>query len=208
MALLERLAVVTECEVPVQGPTVERTREEVWKKAKIDYEGFVMCRHSVRNFSSEPVPEDAIKRAVRMAQKAPSACNRQGSRVHIYSLRHDLDKILGMQSGNRGFGHLASHIAIITVDLRCFADGVERHQAWVDGGLFAMSFIFALHSLGYGSCALNWSVEEQTDRELRNFTKVEDFEEIILLLAIGSLPDKFKVAASVRKSLEDVLRFH
>ena len=208
LTLLAKLPGPTQCPGASQEPALERSREDIWGNAKIDFESFAMCRHSIRDFAPEPVPEEAIQRAARMAQRSPSACNRQGGRLHVYSRPEHRDKILNLQSGNRGFGHLASHVILMTVDLRCFVDAVERHQAWIDGGLFAMSFMYGIHSLGYGSCPLHWSVDEETDRKMRVAAKIPEPEEIIMLLAIGSLRERFKVAAAMRNPLEAALKFH
>ena len=41
-----------------------------------------LARRSVRDFADVPVPDDALREAVRLAQLSPSACNRQPCRVY------------------------------------------------------------------------------------------------------------------------------
>ena len=48
-------------------------------------------------------------------------------------------------------------LLIIAMDLKAFVPAHERYQHWIDGGMFSMSIIYALHSLGLSSCCLNWS---------------------------------------------------
>lgn len=208
LTLLARLPKPARCRGNRHEPTLERCRAEIWAKASVDFESFAASRHSIRDFDPEPVPEDAIRKAALMAQHSPSACNRQGGRLHVYSRPEEKDTILKLQSGNQGFGHLASQVVIVTVDLRCFAAVVERHQGWIDGGIFAMSFVYGIHSLGYGSCPLHWSVDEETDRAMRVAARIPEAEEIVLLLAIGSLRERFKVAAAARNPVEAALSFH
>lgn len=42
-------------------------------------------RHSVRDFSKAPVPMKLLRSACELALHAPSACNRQGTRIYILS---------------------------------------------------------------------------------------------------------------------------
>jgi nitroreductase len=202
-SLLESLPVHPE-DCSLAGATVLVQRDELMKQVGMPFGEFARCRHSIRQFAPEPVPDDQILRAVRIAQTSPSVCNRQGARVHIYSKQDKKDAILGIQKGSRGFGHLASHVVIITFDLRCLLDPGERHQAWVDGGLFAMSFLYAIHSLGLGACALQWGVAPEDDLALHAVAEIPEFEEVIMLAVVGSLPSSFAVAASVRKDIHEV----
>jgi nitroreductase len=189
------------------GGTVELEQAEVWREARMDLEPFFSSRHSVRQFGPEPIDRKDIEWAVRMAQRSPSVCNRQSGRVHVLE-NDDLGRrVLECQTGNRGFGHQASKVLIVTVDLRRFLSIGERNQCWVDGGLFAMTLIWALHSRGIGSCCLNWSADMEQDQRLRQVADIEDWENVITLIAVGSLPERFPVASSPRRDLESILVF-
>ena len=48
-----------------------------------DFRAFAQSRHSVRWFSDATVDLGVIKQAISIAQTAPSACNRQATRVKI-----------------------------------------------------------------------------------------------------------------------------
>ena len=61
-----------------------------------------------------------------------------------------------------------------------------------------MTFVYALHSLGLGSCMLAWAVSPSQDRELRRVARIPDNEQVVVLLAAGRLPDTLRVPASVR----------
>jgi nitroreductase len=189
------------------GGTIELSRKEVWGRGRLDLEEFFCSRHSVRQFSQEPVERSDIEWAVRMAQRTPSVCNRQTARVHVFDNDDLGSKVLECQTGNRGFGHQASKVIVITVDLRRFLSVGERNQCWVDGGLFAMSLVWALHSRGIGTCYLNWSAEREQDLMLRQVADIPDSENIITLMAVGSLPDRFSVASSPRRDLREILLF-
>ena len=68
-----------------------------------------------------------------------------------------------------------------------------------------MSLVYALHSLGLGSCCLNWCVEKETDQKLRRITGIAESEAVIMMIGVGHLPEKLVVARSMRKSLETIL---
>ncbi|HTI50253.1 MAG TPA: nitroreductase family protein [Planctomycetaceae bacterium] len=191
---------------PPAGGVLQVTRDEIWQQARRDLTGFFASRYSIRQFSPEPVALDLIARAVRMAQKTPSVCNRQSARVYVYDNDDTGAGVLACQNGNRGFGHLADKVLIVTADLQHFLSIGERNQCWIDGGMFAMSLIYALHSLGLGTCCLNWSVEQDADERLRRAAGIAASENVIMLLAVGHLPEELGVARSERKDLNEVLR--
>lgn len=189
------------------GGTLALTADDVRNQARLELERFFHARHSVRQFGPDAVDRRDIEWAVRMAQRSPSVCNRQSGRVHVFDNDELGAKVLACQSGNRGFGHLASHVMVVTSDLRRFLSVGERNQCWIDGGLFAMTLVWALHSRGIGTCFLNWSAEHEQDTRLRQVTGIPDHENVITMIAIGSLPDRFRVAGSPRRDLEDVVVF-
>ena len=166
-----------------------------------------LARRSVRQFDPEPVPAHILSRASHAAQLAPSACNRQPCRIIL--LRDDQQKraLLAYQNGNRGFGHLAPQIAIVTVDESCFFDASERHEPYIDGGLFAMSFILSLRDQGVGSCCLNWCVPPSTDRAAHLAFDIVPSQRIVMLIAIGFEPADCLVPQSARRAISEVLSF-
>jgi nitroreductase len=190
------------------GGSIAVDRKELKEKQSIDFRGFFNSRHSVRNFSGGIIPEADIIEAVRISQKTPSVCNRQAWKVHAYSNDNEKSKLLEIQAGSRGFGDRASTVLVVTCDLTCFVDVAERYQAWIDGGMFSMSLCLAFHSLGYGTCCLNWSKEYGDDVALRKAANLQSQEQIIMLIAVGTLPETFNVAYSTRRPIQDVLQIH
>lgn len=191
-----------------EGGVVALTRAGIAASCKEGFPGFFSSRYSVRHFTGEAIPEEHIVSAVRLAQKTPSVCNRQAWRVHVYSGAREKSDLLALQAGSRGFGEKASLVLVVTCDLSFFVDPGERFQSWIDGGMFSMSLCLAFHDLGYGSCCLNWSKERSDDRKLHAMTGIPVQEQVIMMIAVGSLPDTFNVAYSARRPLEDVLVLH
>lgn len=188
-----------------EGGTLATTRAQIHAASRIDLEAFFAHRYSVRKFSGEPVDDALIERAVRMAKKTPSVCNRESGCVFVASDPARKAALLALQNGNSGFGDSADRILVITSRMDSFLSVGERNQCWIDGGLFAMSLIYALHSLGLGSCCLNWSVEPALDRALKRAAGIPDDHAVIMLLAVGHLPEQLLVAQSPRRDLHDVL---
>lgn len=194
--------------LPSGGGVHKLTREEVMQSVRGVDADFFMKRYSIRQFTDEDVPMELIEEAVRRAQKSPAVCNRQSTRVWVVLGSDDIKQILDIQKGARGFGEFANKLIVITSDLCNFQWHGERYQSWIDGGLFSMSLIYALHSLGLGSCCLNWSMEYRRDIELKRFLRMPQSETIIMLLAVGMLPQELMVAESCRKPLNEVLTLY
>ena len=209
-------AAVSQCLLGVAGSTPECPaggtwtvdRDDLEKKRNAGFMPFFNSRHSVRHFSGGPIPEAHIREAIRLAQKTPSVCNRQAWKAHVYSKSEDVASLLAIQAGSRGFGEQVSAVLVVTCDLTRFVNVGERYQAWIDGGMFSMATCLALHSLGYGTCCLTWAKEMHTDMALRKAAHIGTEEQIIMLIAVGTLPQTFRVARSPRRPLQDALQFH
>ncbi len=187
------------------GGTKAVTRDEIWRQSKMDLAPFFAARSSIRDFPDEPVSRDLIRQAVKMAQKTPSVCNRQAGRVHLFDDRKAIARLLQIQGGARGFSESVPMLLVISADISRFQSTGERYQGWIDGGLFAMSVIYALHSLGLGSCCLNWSKIPQDDRALVRAVPELESERVIMFLAVGHLPEKLNVPISNSPPIEEVL---
>ncbi|MEL6928885.1 MAG: nitroreductase family protein [Cyanobacteria bacterium J06600_6] len=188
------------------GGTISVTKEQIHQAITGDFSEFVQARHSIRQFDTiKTVDPKTIEQAVAMAIQTPSVCNRQTWKVYSYSDREAKKRILAYQNGNRGFGENASQILIVTSDLNYFMTPAERHQCFIDGGMFAMSLVYALHSLCVGTCCLNWSADYKRDLALKAEAQISQAESVIMMIAVGHLPDNFVVASSPRKKLSEIL---
>lgn len=167
-------------------------------------EDFFLSRYSLREFKEKCVDEEIIKRAIHLAMKTPSVCNRQA--WHVYHTTDPLikEKALKYQAGNRGFGDMIPNLMIVTTDLKAFMPGQEHYQHWIDGGLFSMSLIYALHSLGVASCCLNWSQSPANDMLLRSLVDIKQSHTVIMMLAVGWPDAENNVCISARRPLEEV----
>jgi nitroreductase len=190
------------------GGTMSLLASAVRRDACLDLQSFFRSRHSIRQFGEGSVPRQVIESAVSMAMYSPSVCNRQSWRVHVYTEPQAKASVLSLQNGNRGFGDQAAHVLIVASEIESFASVGERNQCWIDGGMFSMSLIYALHSLGLGTCCLNWSVEKEKDSALRTVAGIPDSQAVIMMIAVGPLPEVLSVARSARRPLNHIVVFH
>lgn len=184
------------------GGTIVVEKAAIQQETKLNFAAFARSRHSIRNFADEPVDEGLILEAIDIARKTPSVCNRSSGRVYLTFEREDIDTVLSIQSGARGFAETVPGLLIVASDVGAFYSAGERNQSWIDGGLFAMSLVYALHGLGLGTCMLNWSKTPAQDRRLRTAFHIEGNHNIILMIAVGHMPDRVRVALSPRADVE------
>ncbi len=156
--LADRISALPDCNGAggVRGGVEEVTRAEILAASGVDFARFAAARHSIRQYAAGEVPADKVRRAVAAAQYAPSSCNRQTTRVHVWTEAEAVVRVLSLQSGNRGFGDQLAGVAVVWTDLRNWTEAAERYNGYVDGGMFAMSLIHALHAEGLGTVPLNW----------------------------------------------------
>jgi nitroreductase len=189
----------------VQGGTHRLLAAEIRQAAHVPFDAFLRARHSVRQFAARALDPAVLEAAVAQARFAPSVCNRSAGRVYLCTDRDRMGTLLAHQNGNRGFGEQAAALFIVTARQAAFHTVGERNQGWIDGALFGMTLVYALHAQGLGTCCLNWSVEPAQDRALKRAAGIEETDAVIMMVATGHLPDALEVACSARPPVREVL---
>lgn len=184
------------------------SRQDYYAMKNEPFPIFAAGRHTIRNYSSTPIDDSKIKEAVKLAMTAPSACNRQHVRVRCIR-NHDVCKqVLELQGGNRGFGHLADKVLIVTSELQAEVGGTrERYDAYVNGGIFLMNLCYAMTYFEIAHCILTASMERETDSKVRSLGNIPDSEVIVAMLCCGEPTDEFDVASSPRREVDELLFF-
>ncbi len=172
-----------------------------------EFDGFAKSRSSVRAFNDVDVDNDLVAKAVEIAKYAPSVCNRQGWKVHLYADKSQVSRLLSLQDGNGGFGQTISKLLIVTADSRCFTN-LESNQIFIDGGLFSMNLLLALHSKGIGSCCLNLCVPYTREKQIKSVGRIGESERTIMMIGIGHYDGQTRVATSCRKDFDQILQVH
>ena len=181
------------------------TREEFYRDKDKPFPSFAAARHTLRNYSEQSLPISRIRQAIELAMTTPSACNRQYWKTYCISSRDIGQKVLDLQEGNRGFGHLADKVLVVTVNLESVGPK-ERNDLFTNGGMYLMNLCYALFYYEIAHCILNWSKSPEVDAELRSLIKLPNSESVIAILSCGESPDEFDVAASPRRDLTDVFK--
>jgi len=170
------------------------------------FKSLLQSRHSIRYFESEQPDNRLIEEALDIAKYTPSACNRQGWHTHIY-YGEKVEQLLKWQGGSRGFEKEPKCAIVVTSDIKAFFH-YEVHQPYIDGGLYAMNLINALHSLGLGTIPLSTGFKRRKIKELHSRFDIPQNEAPILIIAVGIVPERVKVATSKRKSISQTNSIH
>lgn len=199
-----------EWEAKVARPWNGGTREYSFSGPSIEgLEHLLATRSSIRTFKNLPLPTDQVMQAIALAQTAPSQCNRQSSRVHVYQDQQKIRELLALQGGSRGFSECVGNLFVISSDVCAWGGPGQRNQAYVDGALFSMCLMFACRTLGWGSCPLNLAVTHKTEAAIRRVGGISDGERLIMMIAFGEPESReTKVAFSPRRSVVEIATLH
>lgn len=191
---------------PSRGGVVVLSRENVIRDATCSFPLLLKSRHSIRYFDQQHLPtRKQIDEILELAQLTPSACNRQAWHTHVFQ-GAESSALVKWQGGSRGFEDEMTTTILVTADLKGFL-WHEVHQAYVDGGLYAMNLINAIHAQGMGGIPLSTGFESQKLQGLKDFGIPEN-EVPILIVGFGNLLPEFKVAVSTRKQLSCTNTYH
>lgn len=183
------------------------SRNKVLRDSNIDFKTFSSSRHSVRNFAAEPVSDELYQASLDAAASTPSVCNRQSWGALIIGRGVLQEQLLALQEGLVGFGQNIDRLILVYTDNRYFLGSIERMQGYVDGGLFGMSLLFALHSNGIATCMLNACMHWKKEREVRKLVGLPESCNIVMFIATGNYPENFKAPISKRDNLKEFSEF-
>lgn len=190
----------------VQSEQAEVTCFDYFKSKNAPFAEFAGSRKSVRNYTGGNVDLQVVEKAIDLARCTPSSCNKQGTRVHLLSKRENIDAALSIQTGNRGFGHDATALIVITSELGYAHNVYERNEAYVDGGMFAMSVLLGLHHYGVAACPLNCYLPNSKYRKLREICNVPVSEVFVVMISCGVPPKEFRIPLSHRYPVSKIMK--
>lgn len=190
-----------------QGGTISIRKCELKQIMAMPFEDFTKSRFSIRDFDDEDVDLELIKKAINIAKHAPSVCNRQSWKAHVYTKEEQILSLLKIQGGNNGFTQSINRLIIVTTDIVAFTK-LESNQIFVDGGLFSMNLLLSLHSQGIGACCLNTCFPYTSEKKVKKIGAIQTNERLIMMIGIGNLKDNYKVAISNKKDLKEILKIN
>ncbi len=184
-----------------------KERNHTLEAAGASFEQFSASRYSVRDFDPCGVVEmQDILSAIDIARKAPSACNRQPACAHIYT-GEKAQALFDFQGGCKGFSQDMQYAILVTADMRRYFIQ-ERHQVYVDGGLFAMELLLSLHHKGLATIPLTTAFKGGVTRRMKRTFDIPANEVPIVLIGVGAYKESYKVAVSLRNSVETYYKMH
>jgi nitroreductase len=179
--------------------------------SKVKYEDLYQLsvnRRSVRYFKPNKIDKNILDKALLIARQAPSACNRAPYKYIFFNDSNMASEIASIPFGTIGYSHQIPCLAVLVGDLSLFASSRDRHNIYVDSSLSAMSFIFALETLGLSSCCINWPDFLPLEIKMSKKLKLKSYERVIMLIAIGYADYQSKVCFSKKKELNEISIFH
>lgn len=187
--------------------TIDWTIDQFYKDNQSNFEQFSSSRKSVRNFTGEKVPREILEKVITLANNAPSVCNRQASNVYVVEDKNKIDQILKIQDGFTGYTENVNQLIILTNDRHYYYTPGERNQLYIDGGLYLLNLLYALHYYKVANCPANWAKTIKQEEEIYQVIALPRSEKIICLVPIGYAVDEFKTTLSLRRPSHENLEF-
>lgn len=170
---------------------------------------FLENRFAAREFADCALTDTEIDAVARLAQRAPSQCNRQSTRLHVYRDRARIRRLLELQSGARGFSENVPTLFVVTSEITAWGGPQQRNQPYVDGALYAMMLMLGLDARGFLSCPLNLAVMHRTERAIKSEGGIPSRERLVVMVAAGPPPDHpIRAARSPRWDTGSVCTVH
>lgn len=181
---------------------------EVIENSRANYEILALNRFSVRDFDSKPIDINLINKALNIAKKAPSVCNRQPWHNHVIRDKSLIKLTLDIQGGFTGHGNNIDTLILITSNNNYLSNYTERNQGFTDCGMYAMSLIHSLQYLGLATCALNANLTINNDFKVRNILSIPENQNLVMFIAVGNYDKVFMVPKSPRFDIETKTTYH
>ena len=185
---------------------IQKKSDEMQSLSNANFERLAQNRYSFRHFSNVPVLERELRKVLDIAKKAPSACNRQSYRVHVFS-KEKKDQILLLQGGANSFYKEVDKALLITGNVNRYYS-MEQHLPYVDASLFGMSLMYAMASNGIASIPLTMGRKTRELRKIKEIMNIPENEVPVLLIAAGHYPEQADLSVSARNPVDYFTTFH
>lgn len=172
-------------------------------------ENGLLSRYSSRQYEAKIVEKEILNKIINIALRTPSQCNRQSGKIHYYSNKNQIDKLLRLQGGAEGFREDVHNLFVITSDMSAWSGFKARSQSYVDGSLLSMQVLNACFSLSISACPLNLAISNKKELEICKVGNIPTNERLIMMISFGYSAEKeFLVAMSHRIEPINLLTSH
>ncbi|MDX1272780.1 nitroreductase family protein [Bizionia paragorgiae] len=163
-------------------------------------------RNSVRWFVTNSAPcECDVSKAVELALKAPSACNRQSFEYIFITETELLMKVLSLAGGAVGFREGIPSLMVVVGDYSGYLLERDRHLIYIDSSLATMQLLLAFETLAYNSCVLNWPENDINNYKVNKLLNLPSYKKVIMLIAVGKGEQGSGIPFSQKKTSNDSL---
>jgi len=159
----------------------------------------IFTRRSVRDFTSQPIPDELLDKVLQAGVAAPSGGNLQACR---FVLVQSPERLAGLRALAPGIIGRPTAMIAICKDNRPPSNmgGVgDEHSAWIDVGTALENMLLGAHSQGLGACPIG-SFHKQAVAE---FLDLPEHVSVVLLLALGT--PRTSPGAPGRRPLSEVV---
>lgn len=164
-------------------------------------------RHSIRDFDSSEVDYGLVEKAIVLAQRCPSACNRQGTRVYVIKTSRAKECLVNWLNGIGGFQKEVKGYLLVTSKVSMYRKE-EYYQHIVSSSIFTGYLTLALHAYKIGACVIQrvpiwnhgWDV-------VRRQLDIPEDEQVICAIGIGNIKQNCSVPVSHRLPLDIFLAY-
>ncbi|HBO64816.1 TPA: hypothetical protein DD425_02560 [Candidatus Saccharibacteria bacterium] len=193
------------CESDIGGADTIFSKDKEDNKNK-NFRDLSGGRYAVRTYSKKKVRKSDIEDVVGIAMKTPTVCNRQSIRVRVMYDQGVIARVLGVQGGI-AYYDTPPVLLLITADDNGYVDINERNQGYIDGGLFAMSVLYALEYKGLAACPLHAMFETGRDLTVRGMLDIPENEKLITFISVGHFKKESHVPKSFRYAPSDIIMY-
>ncbi len=191
--------------VPEGGERVPYVKRRLSDVSYEQIHDLAMQRRSVRWFEQRPVERELLDKAMLVARQAPTACNRLPYEFRIFDDPEKVRTVADLPFGAAGYAHNIPTIVVVVGKLESYFSPRDRHAIYVDASLAAMSFMFALETLGLSSSVINWPDFEPLEQKMQKTLGLDVSDRVVMLIAVGYADPDGMVPFSQKKEL-DTLR--
>lgn len=184
----------------IAGGTIELNKDYFLNNIDSNFQILSSKRHSVRDYDNREVDINLIRKAIDIAQKSPSVCNRQGWHTILVTNQKVINLFKEIHNGFARSDQYLGSLLIVCFSKSSFDYPLERHQGYTDGGLFSMSIMYALTHLGLASCPLNANLSKVAEKKLRSAISLSNEYGLVMFIAVGHYADSTIVPVSHRDS--------
>lgn len=182
-----------------------QTKSDYFKNCENNFLLFSKSRSSIRKYSAEKVSLEIIYKVIELAKTAPSVCNRQTIKIYYLENEPKIQRILALQKGLEGYADGISQMFVLVSDRNYFHTIGERNQLFVDGGIFLMNLLYALHYYKIAACPAHWALTYKQDKKIKHEINLSDSEKVICLIPFGFPTEMVRSTLSLRRDNKEIL---